>query len=270
MNKNDDKLKDNFQDKTGPFRAVNDEILKEEKQVLALISQNKAESEYKRLGLVESMLTMVSNYIVMNNISQSVLLMKNDEALNDARKAIYKSIIYLEEIVTGSIDAPFADYEEKLLRIESFNPDQRYLLARKMGLAIQLLENAYGDNSKWKWSFVEIEGRFAAVTKNLINLRNVMLDSEPGAEFYESTVFHLRLVRKLLMQAADRYREMYELSTKRIDDFKKGILFLSSLKRLNILTGADYDAASVKKKLDIWNNKLNIDMAKQEKSKGKS
>jgi hypothetical protein len=79
-------------------------------------------------------------------------------------------------------------------------------------------------------------------------------------------VLHLRLMKKLLIQAADRYREKYELSTNRIDDFKMGIHFLDSLKRIHILFGERDDAETLKKKSDIWNSKLEVDIKKQEET----
>jgi hypothetical protein len=133
-----------------------------------------------------------------------------------------------------------------------------------MGLAIQLLENAYGDNSKWRWSFVELEGRFAAVAKNIFDLKAAVINTDPRSPHYAPTVYHLRMIKKLLMQAADRYRNKYELSTNRIDDFKQGINFLNALRRIHILLGERDEAETVGKKLDIWSTKLESDCRKHE------
>ena len=257
--------KDKNIEQTNVYRAAIETILKQEQETLVLIRSNGTDAGLQRLTLADSMLNLASNYIVMDSVVQSVLKVKNEESLNEARKALYKSIIYLEEIVSNYIDAPYSDYEEKLEEIDVLTPAQRYLFVRKMGLAIELLENAYGDNTKWKWTFVEMEGRYATVAKNIINLRDIMANSSFDSEHYEPTVRHLALVKKLLSQAADRYREKYELSTSRIDDFKMGVSFLAALRRLNILTGNQEEAITAKKKLDIWNIKLASDTEKQEK-----
>jgi hypothetical protein len=257
--------KDKNIEQINTYRAAIEAILKQEQETLVLVRSNSPDAALKRLVLADSMLNLASNYIVMDGVVQSVLKVKNEESLNDARKALYKSIIYLEEVVSNLVDAPYSDYQDKLEEIESVSPAERYLLVRKMGLAIQLLENSYGDNTKWRWTFVDMEGRYAAVAKNIINLRDVMVNSEFDSEHYEPTVRHLALVKKLLSQAADRYRQKYELSTNRIDDFKMGITFLSALRRLNILTGNQEEAVTSKKKLDIWNTKLATDIEKQEK-----
>jgi hypothetical protein len=61
------------------------------------------------------------------------------------------------------------------------------------------------------------------------------------------------------MQAADRYRERYELSTNRFSDFEVGIRYLSALYRILILLGDREESVVVKRKLDIWESKLNRD-----------
>lgn len=251
-------------EKIKPYKTMTDSLLKLEKNVLGVIKKDPSGAAFKRLTLIDEMLNLAANYIIISKVSQSVLKVKNEDALNDGRKSLYKSVIYLEEIVSNLVDVPYSDYEEKLVAIESIDAARRYLLVRKMGLAIDLLEDAYGDNTKWKWAFVELEGRYAAVAKNIIDLRNAVANTDPRSPNYEPTVYHLRLIKKLLMQAADRYREKYELSTSRFDDFKMGIAFLSALRRLHAVMGDRDEAETVKKKLDIWAAKLETDLKKQE------
>jgi len=252
-------------EQTIQYRETAEAILDEEQTVLLAIQNDSFDAAFKRLSLVELMLDLASNFIVIDGVSQSMFKQRNEDALNDARKALYKGIIYLEEIVSNYLDAPYSDYADKLGAIDNVTPAERYLLVRKMGLAINLLVNAYGDNTKWRWTFVELEGRYTIVAKNIINLRDVVVNSNFDSPHYEPTVRHLALAKKLLSQAADRYREKYELSTNRIDDFKMGINFLSALRRLDIATGDQNEAVMVKKKLDIWNVKLATDTEKQEK-----
>jgi hypothetical protein len=194
---------------------------------------------------------------------------RNEDALNDGRKALYKGIIYLEEIVSNRVDTPFSEYEDKLVPLEAIDAAQRYRLICKMGLCIDLLEDAYGDNTKWRWSFVDMEGRYATVTKNILDLKKAVANTDPRSFSYEPTVYHLRLVKQLLAQAADRYREMYELSTHRTDDFRIGINFLGALRRIYILLGDREKAEVVKKKFDIWSAKLEADIRKNDVSSKK-
>jgi hypothetical protein len=263
MAKISDEERHRYFEKIKKYKAAVTAFLDREKNVLAMIKKDSEGAALKRFTLVNEMLNLASNLIIINGISQSVLKVKNEEALNDGRKSLYKGVIYLEELVSKLVDAPFSDYEGKLAEIEEVSAARRYLLVRKMGLAIHLLENAYGYNTKWKWAFVELEGRYAATAKNIIDLRNAVMNTDPRSADYEPTVYHLRLAKKLLMQAADRYREKYELSTNRIDDFKQGIAFLAALRRLHVVMGDRDDAETVKKKLDIWSAKLETDLKKQ-------
>jgi len=241
-------------------------LLKREEIIIQVIKKDNRGAALKRLTLVEEMLTLAANYMIISGISLSMLKLRSEEALNDSRKSLYKAVIYYEEVVSPYVDAPFSDYEERLTEIETVDAQKRYDLIRKTGLALQLLETAYGDNTKWRWAFVELEGRFAAVAKNIMNLRTAVANTDPSSPDYEPTMYHLRLIKKLLMQAADRYREKYELSTNRIDDFKMGINFLNALRRIHALLGERPEAETLKKKADIWSSKLEMDHKKQEEA----
>ncbi|MDR2743254.1 MAG: hypothetical protein LBB98_14045 [Treponema sp.] len=251
-------------EKTAPYQATIEAILNREKKQLLVIPKSPADAALKRIALVEDMLNLASHYIILNGVSLSVLKVKNEDALNEARKSIYKSVIYLEQVVTGFVDAGFSEYEDKTAEIASMDSFRRYLLVRKTGLAIQFLERAYGDNTKWKWSFVELEGRYAAVAKNILDMKNAVMNTDPRSSNYEPTMYHLRLVWRLLSQAADRYREKYELSTNRPEDCRLGIDFLCALKRIFVAMGDREEAEVIQKKIDIWSLKLESDIRKHQ------
>ena len=254
--------KNQYYDKIRPYREIIKSLLNRESNTLAALKRDNTKAGFIRLKLVDEMINLASNYIILNGVSQSMLKLRNEESLNDGRKSLYKAVIYLEEVVSNLVDAPFSEYEDRLALIAAVDARQRYNLIRKLGLAIQLLENAYGDNTKWKWAFVELEGRYAAVVKNFIDLKNAVTNTDPRSPNYEPVMYHLRLIKRLLMQAADRYREKYELSTNRIYDFKMGINFLNALRRLHMMLGDREDADTVKKKTDIWSSKLEQDVKK--------
>jgi len=253
-------------EKIKPYKANIQALLNREETVRQIIKRDSRGAAFKRLTLADDMIFLASNYIILGGVSQSMLRLRNEEALNDGRKSLYKAIIYLEEVVSPLVDAPYSEYEERLMEIAPADASRRYSLIRKMGLSIQLLEDAYGDNTKWKWAFVEMEGRYAAVAKNIMDLRMAVTNTDPRSPDYEPTVMHLQLIKKLLSQAADRYREKYELSTNRIDDFKMGIHFLNAQKRIHILLGEKDNAETLRKKAEIWSSKLELDMKKKEEA----
>ena len=86
----------------------------------------------------------------------TLLGIKNEDSLSEARKSVGRAIKYLEDIVTGYVDAPFSEYEQSLEAIAEISYEKRYALLRKIGFAIGEIEEGYGANSKWKWSFVEL------------------------------------------------------------------------------------------------------------------
>ena len=250
-----------------PYKAAISAHLKKEELLLQAVKQDPQTAASRRLVLANEMILLTSNYIIQSGVSLSMLKLRSEEALNEGRKSLYKAVIYLEDVVSPMVDAPYSEYENRLAEIASVDAAKRYSLIRKMGLVIQLLENAYGDNTKWRWSFVELEGRFAAIVKNIVDLKSAVSNTDPRSPDYEPTMYHLRLMKKLLAQAADRYREKYELSTNHIDDFKMGLNFLNALKRIHILLGDRNDAETVKKRAETWAAKLDLDIKKKKEER---
>jgi hypothetical protein len=217
-----------------------------------------------RFELADQYLNIVSYYNLMNALSLSLLGIKNESFLNDGRKSCYRSIIYMEEIVSPYIDAAFSDYQQGVESLEGFDDESKYRLLCKLGFSIDSVIEGFGSGTKWKWSFVELQGRYAVIAKNLLNLKTFIMQLDPRVEGYSERLAHVQLVKKLLQQSADRYREKYELSTMRLDDIKKAILFLAAMKRLHALLGEVEEAEVVKKKMEIWKTKMEDDQRKQE------
>ncbi len=221
----------------------------------------------RKVALASENLDVVARYLLLNSLSLSLLGIKNEAYLNEARKCCYKAIIWLEEVVTNLVDAPFSEYEDAHAAIESLTDTQRYELARKIGFAIDAIEDSFGENSKWKWSFVELEGRYATVVKNLLNLKTMLAGLDPRVEGYSARLAHFSLAKGLMQQSADRYRQKYELSTLRVDDFKSAISFLTALRRLHIVLGETEHADVVRRKAEIWKNKMDDDLRKAEQQR---
>lgn len=217
-----------------------------------------------RFRLADQYLNIVSYYNLMNALSLSLLGIKNESYLNDARKACYKSIINMEENVSPYIDAPFSDYQQGVDSLQDFDDKEKYSFLCKLGFSIDSVIEGFGAGSKWKWSFVELQGRYAVISKNLLNLKTFIAQLDPRVEGYSERLAHVQLVKRLLQQSADRYREKYELSTMRLDDIKKAILFLAAIKRLHTLLGEIEEAEVVKKKMEIWKAKMEDDQKKRE------
>jgi hypothetical protein len=269
MEKNLEERRKEYEEKTKDFHSLIETIQKKEQAILAEIKDGQPESALLRLSLAEEMLNLTSVFLDINAASLSVLKKKDENAMNTARKSLNKCLNYVESVVTKTVDAPFSVYEKQVNEIAAFSPADRYALMQKTGSVINLLKEAFGNDPKWKGTMVEFDGRYAIVAKNIINLRDIVVNKDPRSPNYEPTVYHIRLVKKLLSEAVDRYRQKYEIISRDIDDFKTAIFFLRALAMFDLFTGDQADAEVVKKKLSAWNNKLNMDIKnRQHRKKG--
>lgn len=252
--------RDEFAQKVVPIKEKISNSLEKEKNMSLLMRNDNAGIEYKKILLSEEMIYVATLYMAINNVSLEILETKNNDALNDARKSIYKAIIYLEDIVTNNIDCPYSELTPKQENIVNTPIEKRFYLIRKLGLAIQLLVDAFGDNSKWKASFVELRGRFATVAKNFIDMQKALKDYfDPRSLDYDNTVLYIRLIRKLLDKSAMEYRDRYETATRRLDDMQIAIKFLIAKRRVSMLIGDKTEAEEIRKKALVWKTKMEAD-----------
>lgn len=249
-----------FNAKTETYQTRIAASLDKEKSLLNLIEKDSSGTAYKRLLLAEEMMSVATLYMMINTLSTEILETKNNDALNDARKSLYKAIIYLEDIVSNFIDTPYSELEGKLAEISNTPLEKRYYLVRKLGLAIKMLMDGFGDNTKWKWSFVELQGRFATVSKNMIDMKLASKDFfDPRSPDYDNTVLYVRLIKRLLGQSASQYRDRYELSTRRLDDIRLAIQYLIAQRRLCLVINEKDEAEEIKKKAVVWKEKMDAD-----------
>ncbi len=263
MGKISSEARQQYYERIKEYKQVVEAIQQRESSLRKVVQADPGPAPYKRIAMAEERLNLASYLLLQNDLSVTLLGVKNEAFLNDARKSCYQAVIYLEEVVSSYIDAAYSDYSDYLEEIEGFEDDKRYTLVRKLGFAIQSVEDAFGANSKWRWSFVELEGRFAAVAKNIIDFKNFVAGDDPRVEGYYARRAHLDLVVELMTRSADRYREKYELSTLRLDDFKKAIEFLSALRRIYIVLGDSDIAEQIKRKMDVWKSKMETDEKRQ-------
>ena len=223
--------------------------LDKEKEMLTTMKGDAVGVEYKKLILAEQMIYIATLYNAINTASVKILEVKNNDALNEGRKILYKALIYLEEVVTNIVNVAPSEVSDKMEAIANTPLEKRYFLVRKLGLAIQMIIDAFGDNSKWKWSFVELEGRFAVVAKNLYDFKNyVKAYFDPGDADNENSILYMRLIKTLLDKSANAYRDKYELSSRRLDDMKNAINFLLARRRVSVALSESEDAEELKKK----------------------
>ncbi|MDR0551242.1 MAG: hypothetical protein LBG72_04395 [Spirochaetaceae bacterium] len=240
-------------------------FLKNETEILNICRQEPATAACKLFKLAEDALNAASLYVVISNLNNVVFGLKNEESLGEARKCLSKAIIYIENVVTNKIDALYSEYEASLAELAEIKQEEKLYVIRKIGLTIDIIKLAYGDVNRWKWAFVEIEGRFAAIAKNLLDLRKAQANESKNAD-YIHIANHVKLVKHLLDKTATRYIERYELSTKHASDILNAINFMSALERIKNLTGDTESMEIVRKKLDAWKIRYEFERKPQVKS----
>jgi hypothetical protein len=235
-----------------------------EKTLLDLLAKDEVGAAYKRLHIADEVLNLSSWYLLVNNLSVSLLGIKNEDYLIEGRKTLVRALKYVEDTVPAYIDVPFSDYEKQLEGIGDFSADARYLLVRKFGYAIQAYEEAFGENSKYSLSFIELWGKLGALAKNLIDLKTVVSGLDFSSPIRPTLAAHIALVKSLFTRCADKYREKYELYTNKPTDFRQAIVYLSALRRFHFALGEREEAENLKKKIEVWNAKLDADEKKAE------
>lgn len=221
-----------------------------------------------KISLASGYVDLVSVYCAMADLSLSLLGFKNESFLDLARKSLYKSIITLESVVSNIVDLPLGENYDLLKSLEGFSDGEKLRLVKKLGFTISLLEDRYGKNSKWKWSFVEIGGRYAVVAKNLFDFRSYQEKNDPRIEGFDDRYDYLFLVKDLLIDSSNRYREKYELTDHTPDDMKKAIDSLRALKKVHILFNETGELQNITKRIDLWTQKLDDDLkSKEEQAK---
>ncbi|MDR2468121.1 MAG: hypothetical protein LBD22_04080 [Spirochaetaceae bacterium] len=252
MKINDTDKQRHYDEKTRFYEEIIQKMLKNEADVLEECRKAPETAAERLFELSDKMLDLASLYMALNGISLSVLNLRDENSLVEARRAISKAIIYIENIVTGKVDVPYSDYEGNLAELAQVSPEKKYYTVRKIGASIDLLKYGYGDNTKWRWSFVDVEGRFIAVAKNLLDLKQAFSNNDPSEADYAPLHYHLHLVKDLLSQQAHRYQERFSLAMKRADDMRLAINYLSALKQFHVLLNEHQEAEEIKKKLDVW------------------
>jgi hypothetical protein len=264
-----EEAKQRYYERIKEYKTLIDTFEKREKGMQSVLEDDEHGGSYKRITLANESLDIVSYYLLMNELSLVLLGIKNEGFLNNARKTCYKALIYLEDVVSSYVDAPFSDYEEYLHKIEDISEGDRWKLLKKIGFTIDTVRESFGENSKWKWSFAELEARYATIAKNIMDLKAVQSHLDPRAEYYETYLAHLNLVKQLLDKSASAYRQKYELSTGRIDDFKIAIQYLGALRRMHLLLGESEQSDTIKKKMEVWKSKMESDSKSREQNKAK-
>ena len=247
------------------IRILKGKIDEVNQKIKYLESKQDDSENLNTLQIANLYVDLVSIYCAMTDLSLNLLGYKNESYLDLGRKSLYKALILMEGMLSNAIDIPLNENYELLSTLEDFSDGDRLKLIRRFGYTISLLSDRYGENSKWKWSFVEIEGRYAVVAKNFFNFKRYQQMNNPNVDGFDDRYDYMLLIKDLLLRSSSRYREKYELTSHSPEDMKKAIDFLKALKRIYILFKENNDLQSVSKRIELWSQKLEADIQLQDK-----
>lgn len=248
----------------------NIEEIRKEINTLKIIALKDKENEPKlRFKMANLILNLITNYCALNEISVFLLDVKNVAFLEKGRQELYESIMNIEKIVTNFIDVPFSEYSEKLMPIKDISDLERLNFIKKIGYCIDLIKENYGENTKWKWSFVEIDARYAVISKNIFDLKRYQALDDPSEDGFKERREHLKIIQQLLSETSHGYRDKFEFSTKDVEDLKKATDLHKALLRISQIIGDDTKIEKCKKQIDFWTNILEKHLAKIEEEKKK-
>jgi hypothetical protein len=256
-----------FNDEVKELKVKADEMLK---MIVAITTKKKkfpAISAYYDVEAVTYVLNFIQLNLKMSDLSVEILGIKNELNLTIARKEYYKAIGYFENLVGSEVERSLRENDEYLKKIEKLNPKQILNLVNKMHDILNDLRNKIGENSKWKWSFVEMQARVAVITKNITNFSDIAKFRDPRSDYYEERLELMSLCKQSLEEAAKQYRTKYELSGKSREDLKKCIDLLSSLRKIYVLFDETDEAEKLRNTIDA--SRLVLESSDKNKKKVK-
>ncbi len=239
-----------------------------EKKIRELVSKKKSKPNiepYYNLEIVTYLAKTIDLYIQMSDLSVTMLGIKNSKSIDAAKSNFSKILQYMKETVGDEVDREsLKENEDYLARIDKLNPREILDLAYRINDTFAKLKERMGEDSKWKWLFVELQSKVAMIIRNLINFSNILKYRDPREEFFRDRREHLGFAKESLEEAAKQYRTKYELSSKSREDLKKSIEILEALRKVHIVMGESNDADKLKTTIDAAKQTLEAGDKKKE------
>ncbi|MDR3312614.1 MAG: hypothetical protein LBS64_05730 [Spirochaetaceae bacterium] len=249
-----DNNQDEFNSRAGAYTVIINSFAEKEKNLKEQITGEILPVGRGTLLLCDQALNRASVLLAINRLSVTLLKARNLRRLEDARKILSGVLTSLESVVTSWIDMSYTDNLEALKKIADVPVEKRLLLIQKFGLAMSLLDDEIADDSKQRWTMVDMEGRFAVVAKNILDMRTalqIFLNMEGGD--YPAVAAFFTIIKRQLHRAVDLYRTRYNvLGRTADDDFRCAISCLAVLIRICGWTKDLRDVEEMRKKLMLW------------------
>ncbi len=228
---------------------------------------NKAMDPYYQLALVLNSIKLINTCIGINEVSLITRNLKAEDYLNTARKEIYSVLSAMEKVVGNDHENGLDENRELLDNITEINPLQRLHFLKSFRKTINTLVDAYGQGSKWRWSWPEIYFKLAVLTKNFFDFRAFERENDLDNPYFYVRKEHYNLIIELANFTAQEYRTKFDLSTNDTGDLKKSVAMLEMNRKIFQITGNTDDLDKTKTLIESLNNK--IDMIENDKTNPK-
>jgi hypothetical protein len=224
------------------------------------------ELPYYQIAVVLNSLRLMNTCLNINELSTHILKLKSEIYLNIARKEAYSVISAMEKVVGADFENGLDENRELLDSITEFNPQQRLNFIKGFRKTLNEIIDAYGTNSKWKWSWPEMHFKLAVLAKNLFDFRAYEKESDLDSPYYYVRKEHFDVIIELANIAAQEYRTKFDLSTNDVGDLKKCIHILEMNRKIFQITGNGDEMVRAKTLIESMNAKI---IAEEEKKKKK-
>ena len=205
------------------FKAYIEDLKKEVSLYKAQMKKNtnKAMDPYYQMALVLNSIKLINTFLGMNEVSLLTRNLKAEEQLNYARKEIYAVLSAMEKVVGNDYENGLDENREMLDVITEINPLQRLHFLKSFRKTIASLIDAYGQGSKWRWSWPEIYFKLAVLAKNFFDFRAFERENDLDNPYFYVRKEHYNLIIELANYTAQEYRTKFDLSTNDTADLKK-------------------------------------------------
>lgn len=259
--------KQDFNDNVKDFKAFQDDLKKDVSLYKVQMKKNKVAEPYYQIAIIMHSMRFINTCLLINELSVAKMELKSENYLNLGRKEIYSVLSSMEKVVGYEYDGGLGENKEALEAISLITPLQRLNLLKNLKDILDRMVDAYGANSKWKWSWPEIYFKFAVVAKNFFDFRAYERESDLSSDNYYTYREHYELIVELCNFAAQEYRSKFDLATAEPADLRKSVSMLELLRRIYQITGDTDDLEKIKTLIDSLNSRIEALEAEKKQSK---
>ncbi|MCE9499266.1 MAG: hypothetical protein K8R21_01960 [Leptospira sp.] len=258
-----------FNENLKEFKSYLDDLKKEVSLYKSQMKKFPGVEPYYNIALAINSIKYINTCLLINELSIAKMDIKNDNYLNLGRKEIYGAIAFVEKSVGSDVDGSLSENKDMLAKLEELTALQRLNLVKGIKQSIDLMIEAYGPNSKWKWSWPEIHFKLAVMAKNIFDWRTFEEARDLSHPDYYIRQELYNLVIEFCNFAAQEYRSKYDLSTNDTGDLKKSIMLLELNRKIFQITGNTDDLEKTKTLIESLKAKVEQIEGDKEKDKKK-